>query len=184
MKVSRWTWAFVIGIPVFMMAFWLRDLGRPWLPDGPVPIWAGADEVSSQGVADWYSPSHVIHGLLFYALLVRLLPAWRLDERFYLAFWVEALWELVENSPWVIDRYRQSTVSADYAGDTILNSVADLACAGLGFALARRLPVWASVALAVAFELAALAAVRDNLTLNVVMLAWPIEAVRAWQAGG
>ena len=96
----------------------------------------------------------------------------------------EAFWELLENSPLIIDRYRAVTVSLNYYGDSVLNSLADIGSMALGFWLASKLPRWASVALAIGFELFTLAMVRDNLTLDVLMLVWPIDSVRAWQAGG
>ena len=101
-----------------------------------------------------------------------------------LATALEAAWEVLENSPVIIERYRAATMAVGYTGDSVLNSAADIGCMIVGFALARRLPVWATAALAVGFELFTLCAIRDNLTLNVVMLFWPLEAIRQWQAGG
>ncbi len=157
---------------------------------GTVELWWGQVESAgnSQHIADWYSFSHVIHGLIFYAIAHLLWRRWRLlggvpaRWAFPIAVAVEASWELLENSPLIIDRYRAVTVSWGYSGDSIVNSLSDIGFMGLGFWLAARLPVKASLALAVAFELFTLAMIRDNLTLNVLMLAWPIEAVRSWQA--
>jgi hypothetical protein len=148
-----------------------------------IDLWHGAiDSGNSQHLLDWYSPSHLIHGLLFYAagwLLLRRLPvAWR----FLIAVGIEAAWELLENSPMVIDRYRTATIALGYTGDSVINSLSDIGCMMLGFLLARRLPVWTSIALAIGFELLTLAVIRDNLTLNVLMLLWPIDAIRQWQA--
>ncbi len=95
---------------------------------------------------------------------------------------LEAGWELLENSPMVIDRYRTATIALGYTGDSVINSLSDIGCMMLGFLLARRLPAWASIALAIGFELLTLAVIRDNLTLNVLMLLWPIDAIRQWQA--
>jgi len=94
------------------------------------------------------------------------------------------LWEILENSPIIIDRYREATIALGYTGDAVINSVADVCWMILGFGIARRLPVWGTVMLALAFELLTLAVIRDNLTLNVLMLVWPIDAVRIWQGGG
>lgn len=156
---------------------------------GQAKLWSGATAESSQHIADWYTFSHIIHGLLFYALAHLFWRRWKLfgggPARWALpiAVALEASWELLENSPMIIDRYRSVTVSAVYTGDTIVNSMADIGWMTFGFLLASRLPAKASLGLAVAFELFTLATIRDNLTLNVLMLAWPIDAVRVWQAG-
>ena len=97
------------------------------------------------------------------------------------SIFIEAAWEIVENSPWIIDRYREATIAAGYTGDSVLNSVFDVLWMLVGFWLALRLPVWVTVLLAIAMELVALAVIRDNLTLNVLMLVWPVDAIREWQ---
>lgn len=160
--------------------------GRPPIcPCGSVKLWTGAvwSAENSQQISDWYSLSHVIHGFLFYAAAWALLPGrarlWALP----LAVLIEGSWELLENSPIIIDRYRATTAAIGYSGDSILNSMADIGMMVIGFALARRLPVWATVGLAIFFELLALAVIRDNLTLNILMLTWPVDAIRVWQAG-
>jgi len=163
----------------------LLAMGRPPICTcGYVALWHGAiDSGNSQHLLDWYSPSHVIHGFLFYGaawLLLRRLP---LRFRLLIAVMIEAGWELLENSPMVIDRYRTATMALGYTGDSVLNSLSDISCMMIGFAVARTLPVWATIALAMAFELPTLAVIRDNLTLNVLMLLWPVEAIRHWQAG-
>lgn len=156
---------------------------------GTVKLWHGVVESAenSQHIADWYSFSHIIHGLLFYAAAHLLWRAWKLlggvPARWALpvAVAIEAGWELLENSPAIIDRYRAVTISWGYAGDSIVNSMADIGWMIFGFWLASRLPVRASVALAIGFELFTLYMIRDNLTLNVLMLVWPVEAIRQWQ---
>jgi hypothetical protein len=163
----------------------LLAMGRPPICTcGHVALWHGAiDSGNSQHLLDWYSPSHFIHGFLFYGaawLALRRLP---LRFRLLLAVIVEAGWELVENSPMVIDRYRTATMALGYTGDSVLNSLSDISCMMIGFALARALPVKATIALAIFFELLTLTVIRDNLTLNILMLLWPIEAIRHWQAG-
>lgn len=125
---------------------------------------------NSRGLVDVYTLSHVIHGFIFYAALPSLT----------LAIVVECIWEILENSPLIINRYRQ-TASVDYQGDTILNSVSDVASMAVGYGIACIASVYAVVALVVAFELFALWWCRDNLTLNVVMLAWPSERIKRWQ---
>jgi hypothetical protein len=162
----------------------LLAMGRPPICTcGTVELWHGAiDAGNSQHLLDWYSPSHLIHGLLFYAagwLLLRGVP---LRLRLLIAVVLEAGWELMENSPMVIDRYRTATMALGYTGDSVLNSLSDISCMMIGFAVARTLPAWASFALAVLFELVTLWVIRDNLTLNILMLVWPIDAIRIWQA--
>ena len=159
-------------------------MGRPPICTcGSVTLWGPVGPTQSQMLADWYSPSHIIHGLLFYGLLWLALRRWPLRRRFTIALAIEAAWEIFENTPIVINRYREATAALGYSGDSILNSVSDVVMMALGFWLARRLPLWASVAIVVALELLALWAVRDNLTLNVWMLLFPDPRIVAWQAG-
>ncbi|MDE2596186.1 MAG: DUF2585 domain-containing protein [Sphingomonadales bacterium] len=157
---------------------------------GTVKLWWGVVQSSenSQHIADWYSFSHVIHGMLFYGAAHLLWRRWHLFDgaptrwALPIAVIVEASWELLENSPLIIDRYRSVTLSWGYSGDSILNSMSDIGFMTLGFWLASRLPVKATIALALAFELFTLVMIRDNLTLNVLMLVWPVEAIKHWQA--
>ena len=162
----------------------LWAMGRPPICTcGYVAAWGKVGPTQSQMLADWYSPSHFIHGLIFYWLGWLVLRAQPVERRFLIAMLVEAAWEIAENSPIVIDRYREATMALGYSGDSILNSVSDISMMALGFLAARRLPIWASVALAIGFELLTLAIIRDNLTLNIWMLVAPNDAIRAWQAG-
>ena len=164
----------------------LLAMGRPPICTcGTVALWepSASSARTSQMLADWYSPSHIIHGLLFYWLLWLAFRRWPVERRFLAAMAIETAWELIENTPLIIDRYREATIALGYDGDSIINSISDIAMMALGFLAARRLPVWASVALALALELAALFVIRDNLTLNIIMLLAPSDAIRAWQAG-
>jgi uncharacterized membrane protein YjdF len=151
---------------------------------GTVDLWVGARDSpkTSQMLADWYSLSHVVHGLLFYALLWLLLRRWRVGQRFIAALVIEASWEVIENTPLVIDRYRETTAALGYSGDSVINSVSDMLMMTLGSIAARKLPVWVSLLLVVVLELAPLFVIRDNLTLNVWNLLAPNAAVAAWQA--
>jgi len=174
----------VAGLAIFaLQAGILLWMGQPAIsPSGAIVIWGEGGETSRQ-LIDWYTPSHIVHGFLFYGALWIVARRWTIGQRGIVALVVEAAWEVVENTPWVIDRYRDVTVSGDYVGDTVINSVFDLWAMLVGFWLASRLPIWLTVALAIALELGALIAVRDNLTLNILMLLYPVEAIRLWQAG-
>ena len=176
----------VAALIVVLAALALHAMGRPLICTcGEVKFWAGAvhSADNSQHLADWYTPSHIIHGFLFYALGWLFLRRNPPGDRLVMAVGIEAAWELLENSRFIIDRYREATIALGYSGDSVINSVADIGWMVVGFALARRLPVRTIVIIAIAFELLALWAVRDNLTLNVLMLVAPIDAVKQWQAG-
>jgi hypothetical protein len=136
---------------------------------------------NSQHLSDWYTPSHIIHGFLFYLAGWLLLRRTQPGVRLLFAVTIEAAWEVLENSPIIIDRYREATIAFGYAGDSVLNSAGDICWMILGFGIARRLPVWWTVAIAIFFELLTLAVIRDNLFLNVLMLVWPVDAIRVWQ---
>ena len=125
--------------------------------------------------------SHIIHGFIFYGILTWLWPRGSLTWKLSIAVIIEAAWEILENTPWIINRYRESTISFDYFGDSVLNSISDIGAMVLGFWLAMRLPVWLTVTLAIAAELFVGWMIRDNLTLNVIMLLYPLDAIKEWQ---
>ena len=150
---------------------------------GTVEFWGEVGPKQSQMLADWYSPSHIVHGFLFYAALAWLWRKAPIERRFLAALLIEAAWEIAENTPMVIDRYREATMALGYSGDSILNSASDIAMMAAGFLAARRLPVWASIAIVLALEMVPLIAIRDNLVLNVIMLLAPSDAILNWQTG-
>jgi hypothetical protein len=181
----RRTYAIAVLILLSVAIIELAMGRNPICTCGAIDLWVGARDSpkTSQMLADWYSLSHIVHGLLFYAalwLVARRLPV---EWRFLVAMLVEASWEVIENTPMVIDRYRATTAALGYTGDSIVNSLSDVAMMALGFMIARKLPVRTSILLLILLELIPLYVIRDNLTLNVLALIAPNHAIQAWQAG-
>lgn len=164
----------------------LLAMGRnPICTCGSIDLWVGARDTpkTSQMLADWYSLSHIVHGLLFFALLWLVARRWSIGTRFIAALLVESAWEVIENTPLVIDRYRETAAALGYSGDSVINSVSDILMMCVGFLAARKLPVWASLLLLIVLEIVPLFVIRDNLALNILNLIAPNAAIAAWQAG-
>jgi hypothetical protein len=149
---------------------------------GEIALWGPVGPTQSQMLADWYSFSHVVHGLIFYALLWLVARRTPVEWRFLLAMLVESSWEILENTPMVIDRYRTATAALGYAGDSVVNSLSDIAMMAIGFLAARKLPLWGAILLFIALELIPLVVIRDNLFLNIWMLLAPNDELRTWQS--
>ena len=180
-----WPWLAIFAV-VTVTIYRLHNQGRLWWCScGQIRLWAGDiwSSDNSQHLFDPYSFTHLLHGFVFYWLLAwslpRLSPLWRL----WLALSIEAVWEMIENSNSIIQRYRDTTLALGYQGDTIINAMGDLLMCGLGVALARRLGFWRTLMLFILTELVLLVWIRDGLLLNIIMLIYPIEAVKAWQMG-
>jgi len=162
-------------------------MGRSFFgPDGKFGLWEGDiwSSENSQRFADPYSFSHIIHGMFFYGLFFLAARRLPLRCRFLMALGLETSWEILENSPLIINRYREATISLGYVGDSVFNSMSDALMMSLGFLLAWRLPVRVTVIAIVVMEVGCALWVRDNLTFNIIMLIHPIAAIKAWQAAG
>ena len=180
-------WIIVVVVIVTALAVIEASMGRlPLGPDGKFGWWEGDvhSRENSQRVADAYSFSHIIHGMAFYGLLWLVARRLRVTTRFAIAVAIEAGWELLENSPIIINRYREATIALGYVGDSILNSTSDLLMMSIGYFLAGKLPVRVTLAAVLIMEIGCAVWVRDNLTLNIIMLIHPIEAIKAWQSAG
>jgi hypothetical protein len=176
--------AAAISVTVAAVELWMGRL--PFGPDGRIGLWEGDiwSSGQSQRLADPYTFSHTIHGMLFYAILWLVAPRTSVRARFIAAIVMEGAWEVLENSPIIINRYREATIALGYVGDSVFNSVSDIFFAALGFVFAWRARPWVTVAVILAMEIGTALWVRDNLALNIIMLVHPLDAIRDWQMAG
>jgi hypothetical protein len=182
----RWVLAAALAVCTATAAIEL-SMGRlPLGPDGRIGLWEGNiwSSEQSQRFADQYTITHTVHGMLFYAILWLLARGASVRKRFVGALLLEGAWEVLENSPVIINRYREATIALGYVGDSVFNSVSDIFFAALGFLFAWRVRPWITVAAVLAMEVGTAFWVRDNLTLNIVMLIHPIDAIKHWQMAG
>lgn len=180
-----WPWLAIFAV-IAVTIYQLHSQGRLWWCScGYIRLWAGDiwSSDNSQHLFDPYSFTHLFHGFAFYWLLAWSLPRLSTYWRLSLALLIEAVWEMIENSNAIIERYRETTLALGYQGDTIVNVMGDLAMCGLGFMLARQIGFWRTLVLFLVTELVLLIWIRDGLLLNIIMLIYPVEAVKAWQMG-
>jgi Protein of unknown function (DUF2585) len=172
------------ALVLVFMVLMLRLQGRNFLCScGEFALWVGdhCSSNTSQQLLDPYSLTHVLHGFMFFwliALLFKQMPRlWQL----WLAMLLESAWEVFENTSFVINKYRTETAALGYTGDTIVNSVGDLACALIGFVIAQKLGWWRSLIVYVLVELVLIFWIHDSLLLQILMLVRPVEAIKHWQ---
>lgn len=185
-RIPAWAYIVVGAALIALSGFLLHLEGHVFICKcGYVKLWQGIVQSSenSQHISDWYTFSHIIHGFGFYWIFRRLFKKFPVRLRGMLAIIPEAAWEVFENSDFIINRYREATISLDYFGDSVINSMADVAAMVVGFYFASRLPVWVTVAITIFLEIFTMYFIRDNLTLNIIMLLYPFQAIKQWQMG-
>ena len=177
-------WGLIAGGLVVVQAGVLYMLGQPIICTcGYIKLWEGniLSSGMSQHLTDWYTFSHIIHGFIFYAILRYFFPRTSVVQRLVMSMGFEIAWEITENTPIVIQHYRQQALAAGYTGDSILNSISDTCSMILGFGFAYRMPILVTIVVALGFELGVAYAIRDNLTLNVINLIYPFQFIHHWQ---
>jgi Protein of unknown function (DUF2585) len=180
-------WLAIAVGALIIQALTLWAMGLPLICKcGAVDLWHGnpSGPETSQHLTDWYTYTHVVHGFAFYFLFWLIAPGLSFGPRLALAVGLESAWEIIENTPLIVERYRQSALARGYLGDSVVNSLFDSTAAAFGFVLARLLAVWQSILLIITTELVLGYMIRDNLTLNIIQLIYPSELISNWQGGG
>jgi len=177
--------AILIVLTIGLSVFQLRNQGRAWWCNCRGFLWTSNawGSLTSQTFLDPYSFTHLLHGFLFAGLLLLITRKLSTSWRLVIATALEAAWEVLENTNAVIERYRQATASLDYFGDTVMNSMGDMLCCGVGLVIARKLGWLRSLPIFIATEIVLLFWIRDSLILEIIMLIHPIEGIKAWQLG-
>ena len=183
----QYRWYVIAALLITAQAAILFSFGQPSICTCDyVKVWEGVVKSpgNSQHISDWYTFSHIPHGIIFYWILWLLFPRSSIGLRLALALGLEISWEILENTPWVIDRYREQALAQGYSGDSILNSVMDSVAMMAGFLMARRLPILFVLIAFLVMEIGVLYMIRDNLTLNIINLLYPFESIHQWQSAG
>jgi len=183
--IAPWHLA-IVALLLAVQVSTLLAMGKPWICKcGHVALWYAnpSGPETSQHLTDWYTYSHVLHGLGFYLLLWLIAPKASIGLRLAAAVALEVGWEVIENTPMIIERYRQGGLAQGYVGDSIVNSLSDTAATMVGFFIAATFPVWLSIALVIGSEVFLAFWIRDNLLLNIIQLVHPSEALTRWQSG-
>ncbi len=187
MSKSMLLYVFFALLLIAGQALILYFFGQPIIAaSGQVKLWEGVvlSAGNSQHLSDWYTYSHIIHGFIFYLGLWYFFPRMSVGMRFVCAMGIEIAWEIIENTPMVIEHYRQQALAQGYTGDSVINSVSDIVAMIFGFIMAWRLPIWMVISFGVALEVFVVYMIRDNLTLNVLNLMYQFPAIEAWQSSG
>jgi hypothetical protein len=180
-KAVWWIFGIIVAHILILLA-----LGQPLICTcGTIKFWEGVvfSEGNSQHITDWYTFSHIIHGFIFYAVARKLFPKSSKMQWLLFSVGVEVAWEIAENTPMVIEHYRQQALAVGYSGDSVLNSISDILSMALGFFAASRLPVWLIVTAAVIMEAFTMYIIRDSLALNVINLMYQFDSIKKWQGG-
>jgi hypothetical protein len=185
---ERKLWSRLAVVPLFMAtALVLRLEGRLWICScGKLFLWVSqaCSSNTSQHFLDPYSFTHVLHGFLFFWLISWLAPRLNSNWQLTLAIAIEAAWETLENTNFIIERYRTATAAVGYTGDTVVNSLGDILCCTVGFIIARRLGFRRSLIAFLLVELVLVLWIRDSLLLEILMLVVPSGLIKTWQMCG
>jgi len=185
-QTLNWT-LLIIVLALALHSIILWKMGQPFICNcGVIKFWEGEvfSSGNSQHLTDWYTFSHIIHGFLFYFILWFLFPNMPVGQRLFLAIGLEMGWEIIENTDFVINRYRDTALAQGYIGYSIINSVMDLLTMIIGFIFAWRAPIWLTLSSAIIMELFTGYYIRDGLLLNIINFIHPLDSLNNWQING